>query len=215
MRAAVVVAAFALTLATADACAQTQTPARDDDGVYGRFDGDLVLSAEALGAVADANDNLTGTFSVTLRARALEMVGVALGYDRAFVATRHDALWMAVDLRPTWLARFAYDLQRGPRWLDLTIDSIGLELGAAWVRPGEPIGAGSGVGFVLGGGVELPLMWQRGDGVFVRLGVRWITSRVGDAQGTGANPANDALLEAGVGLVLRTLVDTGSTRLRH
>lgn len=179
---------------------------QDVGGVYGRLDGDLVLSVEALGAWHADGGGASGALSVAARARYLEMTGLALGYDRAFTSARRDALWLAVDFRPAWLARFTNDLERGPRWLDLLLDSIGVELGAAWVRPGEPIGRGGGFGFVLGGGAELPLVWSRGDGLMLRVGARWISARAWDAQGTGAL---DGSVELGVGLVLRTLVRTG------
>ncbi len=192
--------AAALLLLSAPAAAQ------DVGGVYGRLGGDLVLSVEALGAFQTSDSGEHGAVSVAARARYLEMTGLALGYDRAFAPTRRDALWLAVDFRPAWLARFTNDLEQGPRWLDLLLDSIGIELGAAWVRPGETLGRGGGFGFVLGGGAELPLVWSRGDGLMLRVGARWISARTWDAQGTGGG---DGSVELGVGLVLRTLVRTG------
>lgn len=177
------------------------------DGVYGRFDGDLVLSAELMGAWGDTPTGGAGAASAAVRARFMDMTGLALGYDRAISAQRHDALWLAVDFRPAWLARTNYDWEQGPRWLDLMVDSIGVDLGVAWLRPGEPVRSGGGVGFALGGGFEVPLVWARGDGVMLRFALRWITSRPWDAQGTGGR---DGMLEAGVGLVFRTLVRSGA-----
>ncbi len=180
---------------------------RDEvDGVYGRLDGDLVLSAELLGSVADTSSGTTGAASVALRGRYLDMTGVALGYDRALSSTRLDAAWAAVDFRPAWLARLTNDLEHGPRWLDLMLDSIGIELGAAWVRPGASSQSGAGLGFVLGGGFELPLVWSRGDGIMLRVGTRWITAAPWDALGTGPRAT---LFEAGLGLVFRTQVRSG------
>ena len=196
-RAALSLLVFCAVSAPAVACADDT-----DDGVYGRLDGDLVLSAEALGVFVDTPAGAAPGFSLALRARYLEMTGLALGYDRAFTADRHDALWAAVDFRPVWLARFTNDYEHGPRWLDLMLDSIGIELGGAWIRPGDEHG---GVGFVLGGGVELPLYWRRGDGVLLRAGARWITSHPWDAQGTGDR---DGAAEFGLGVVFRTLVRT-------
>ncbi len=116
-------------------------------------------------------------------------------------------MWLAVDFRPAWLARLTNDMERGPRWLDLALDSIGIELGGAWLRPGEAVRAGGGFGFVLGGGFEVPLVWSRGDGIMLRLAARWITSHPWDAQGTGGR---DGLFEAGAGLVFRTQVRSGN-----
>lgn len=179
----------------------------DSDGVYGRFDGDLVLSAELMGAYADTPTGGSGTASAAIRARFMDMTGLALGYDRAIASARHDAVWLAVDLRPAWLARTNYDWEQGPRWLDLALDSIGVEVGGAWLRPGEAVHAGGGFGFVLGGGFEVPLAWSRGDGVMLRVAARWITSRPWDAQGTGGR---DGMFEAGAGIVFRTLVRSGA-----
>lgn len=176
-------------------------------GVYGRLDGDLVLSAEIMGGYADAAAGSAGAASAAVRARYMDMTGVALGYDRAIASERHDALWLAIDFRPAWLARLTNDMEQGPRWLDLALDSIGIELGGAWVRPGEAVRARGGFGFVLGGGFEVPLVWSRGDGVMLRFAARWITSHPWDAQGTGAR---DGLFEAGAGLVFRTQVRSGT-----
>lgn len=177
--------------------------AQEVGGAYGRLEGDLVLSAEGFGAWSGSPEASIGALGVAVRARYLEMTGIALGYDRVVASTRRDALWLAVDFRPTWLARFTNDLERGPRWLDLMIDSIGIELGSAWIRPGEGMGRGGGFGFVLGGGVELPVVWSRGDAVMVRVGTRWVSARGWDAQGTGAS---EGWVELGLGVVVRTLV---------
>jgi hypothetical protein len=194
---------LAVTLAPTAALAQRA----ETGGVYGRLDGDLVLSAELMGSYADTPLGGAGVASVAARARYLDMTGAALGYDRAITSDRHDALWLAVDFRPAWLARLTNDLEHGPRWLDLALDSIGVELGGAWLRPGEAVRSGGGFGFVLGGGFELPLVWSRGDGVMLRVAARWITSRPWDAQGTGGR---DGMFEAGAGLVFRTQVRSGA-----
>lgn len=193
--------AFAAALAVP--CAAS---AQEVGGAYGRLDGDLVLSAEASGGVWSSAAITSGAMGVAARVRYLDMIGLAVGYDRAFASARHDAMWAAVDLRPAWFARFFSDLEHGPRWLDLMIDSIAIELGGAWMRPGEPIGAGGGFGLCLGSGVELPLVWSRGDAVLFRASVRWLSSHPWDAQGTGAS---DSVVEAGAGLVFRTLLNTG------
>lgn len=202
-----------LALVLALVLAPRASHAQRRDGVYGRLDRDLVLSAELLGAAVRAPD---GTWQpggdLTLRARYLEMLGLALGYARALGGARADALFLAVDFRPAFLARINFDMQRGPRWVDLMLDSIGVELGAAWVRPGEPYGAGSGLAGVVGTGVELPLHWRDGGGaVMLRLGARWLLARAWDAQGTGGG---DDVVEVGAGIVVRTMVRAGLYRAR-
>lgn len=181
--------------------------------MYGRFEKDLVLSAELVaGTVRGADGAWRAGGDLTLRARYLQMLGVALGYLRALGGDRGDALWLGVDFRPAFFARINYNMQQGPRWLDLMLDSIGVEIGAAWIRPGEPLGAGSGFGGVFGAGVELPLHWRDGGGaVMLRLGARWILASAWDAQGTGAG---DGAMELGAGIVLRTSVRAGLYRAR-
>ena len=170
------------------------------DGMYGRLRGDLVLSAElgagALGTAGAAQPVL----AAAVRARYLDMTGVVAGYD---------ALWLGVDFRPGLLARFTNDLEHGPRWLDLLVDSIGLDLGAAWMRPGAGGGGGGGAALVLGAGVELPLAWSGGPALMLRLAGRWFAAEPWNAQGTGRE--QDVGLEAVASLVLRTTVRTGLT----
>lgn len=175
------------------------------DVFYGRMSGDLVLSLDATAeAIYTGTSGLSAGAGVVARARFMDMMGIALGYDRSFAEPRWDALWLTTDLRPTYSARVNYDLQRGPRWLDLMVDSIGLEVGAAVLRPGEAFGRGSGLGLTMGAGIELPLTWNRGRAVMLRLAVRWITNLPWDSQSTHID--NDYAWVGGLGLVFRTLV---------
>lgn len=178
------------------------------DGVYGRLRGDLSLSAEVLGGGVEAGA-WSGAGSVALRARALDMVGVVFGYDRAFSGARYDYAFAAVDFRPAFFARWSYDLERGPGWLDLFVDSIGLELGAAWLRPGSS--DASGVGFVVGGGADLPVYIGDRGVVSLRLATRYVSAKPWYAQGTGRDDSSVELL---AGLVFRTMVNAGLMRVR-
>jgi len=183
--------------------------AQSVDGVYGRLSGDLVLSVEGHGAMLSTASQTVPAVGAVLRARTLDMTGLALGYDRAVQGARYDVLWAAVDLRPAFLARLVSDLQHGPRWLDLVLDSLGVELGGAWVRPGSD--GLRGFGMVLGGGVELPLWWRGGDGVTLRLGARYMAVRPWDQRGSGRD---DSAVEITAGLVLRQMVQSGLIRAR-
>lgn len=200
MRPSVLLTAVFLT-AAAPASAQTA------DGVYGRLRGDLSLSVEVLGGATDAGA-WSGAGSVAVRARSLDMVGAVIGYDRAFSGARFDHLFAAVDFRPAFFARWSNDLERGSRWLDLFVDSIGIELGAAWLRPGSSDG---GVGFVVGGGADLPLyvgtttLWS------FRIATRYVAAKPWYAQGTGRD---DSAVELLAGLVFRGIVDAGLVRAR-
>jgi hypothetical protein len=182
--------------------------AQGRDGVSGRLRGDLSLSAEVLGGASDTGA-WSGVGSVALRARALDMVGVVLGYDRAFSASRFDHAFAAVDFRPAFFARWSFDLERGPGWFDLFLDSIGLELGAAWVRPGSR--DASGVAYVLGGGADLPIYIGERSAWSLRVAARYISAKPWDAQGTGRD---DSAVEALAGVVFRTMVNAGLTRVR-
>jgi hypothetical protein len=177
----------------------------DNDGFYDRFNGDLVLTLESNLGVLDSPQGLRPYASVAARARYLGMIGLALAYDRTLSGPRTDALWLATDFRPFMAARINFDMQHGPRWLDLTLDSIGLDLGVAWLRPGEPLRQGGGLGLVLGTGIELPLTWKDGRAVLLRLEGRWISSHPWVPQGTGRE---EYLWEAGLGIVVRTMALT-------
>ena len=194
MRASLVLAGVLL---TAPALAQS------GDGTYGRIRGDLALSVEALGGVSSAGA-WAPAGSVAVRARALDMVGLALGYDRAFGDGRYDFAHASVDFRPLFFARWAYDLERGPRWVDLMLDSLGLEVGVAWLRPGASDGGGAS--FVLGGGVDLPLWVGERSLWSFRIGARWLSAKRWDTQGPGRD---DGGVEVLAGIAFRTMVRAG------
>ncbi|MBL8605535.1 MAG: hypothetical protein JNK72_26625 [Myxococcales bacterium] len=188
-------------------------PARAEgapDGLYGRLSRDLVLSAELMGGVRGLGDEARAMGSVALRVRTLDMTGVALGYDRGLSgAGRSDTLWAAVDLRPALLARWSSNLETGPRWRDLALDSLGIELGVGYLRP---FGAeGSGFAMVLGAGFELPLVWSEGDAVMLRFSARYQAAAAWDNQGTGRDESG---LTLGAGLVFRTMRRAGAVRAR-
>lgn len=182
--------------------------AQSPDGTYGRVRGDLSLSVEALGGAVDTGA-WSGMGSFAVRARSLDMVGVVLGYDRAFSGPRFDHAFIAVDFRPAFFARWSYDLEHGPAWLDLFVDSIGIELGAAWLRPGDT--DASGVAFVVGGGADLPVHIGERSAWSIRVATRYIAAQPWNAQGTGRD---DSAVEFLAGLVFRGTVNAGLTRVR-
>ncbi|MEZ4372667.1 MAG: hypothetical protein R3B07_17725 [Polyangiaceae bacterium] len=150
------------------------------DGVYGRFDGDLVLGLNA-GARFAPDQGYGGLLSL----HDFSTVGLIT----AFVVNPDDdaaeksSLSVELDLRPLFLPRWLLDLEQGPAWLDLFIDSLSLGFGGYWAT-GQEFGDSSGlVGSV---GIGLPLsgaaegFWLRARGsrrfdteehsVFVTLG---------------------------------------------
>jgi hypothetical protein len=215
LRAGSLAAAFACLTVPDQSLAQRQsfaqrTDAPADDGVYGRLSRDTTLSVEVGGGLGLSNGAPRGAFTTTLRARSLDTGGVFLAYQLAPGDRRHDALALGLDLRMLTLARIFQDMERGPRTLDLFLDSIGLELGAAWVRPGLPWGQGSGIAWVLGAGAEIPLAWRAGDAMCLRAGVRWVHSTGADALAPSATP-DDAVFVTAT-LVLRAMANLGHVR---
>ena len=211
------VVATSIAVAVCLACADVR--AGDVDGVYGRLRADTALSLEAGGGIATVSES-TGVgngsqmlwrpmFVATARARYLDMSGLFLAYQVAFGGARYDALALGVDLRPLMMARIAQDWEQGPRWADLTLDSIGLELGVAWVRPGASWQSGSGLALVFGAGVDLPLVWGHGNGLMLRVGCRWIHSTESDAQGPGAGVNSGESVMLTLNLVGRTMARLG------
>jgi hypothetical protein len=175
--------AFALVLAAPRLARASDPP--DRGGVYGRLRADTAFSIEAGGGVALANGDARGAVVATARARYLDMMGPFVSYQYAFGTPRADAIALGLDFRPLFIARTLSDLEHGPRAWDLTLDSLGLELGGAFLRPGDDYHAGSGFAFVLGGGFDVPLWWSEGSGLFLRASVRWVHALASDAQGPG------------------------------
>src|SRR5690606_6532021 len=107
--------------------------APDDDGVYGRLDGDLALSIGTGAGIA--RDGLLG--AVVGRTVFVETVGLYATYADSFggsdVVRRSFAT--GVELRPLFFVRFASNLQSGPAVLDMAIDSLAIDLGAHWTSP--------------------------------------------------------------------------------
>jgi hypothetical protein len=197
------------------ATARAQQRPALNDGVYGRLSADSVLSAEAGAGVTvtpSATTVASPAASATVRFRALDSAGLFLFYQSSFTATRNDALGLGVDLRPLTLARIFQDWERGPRALDLFVDSIGLELGVSVLNVGGAWGVNSGLAWVFATGAELPLWWGASSALCLRGSVRWLHSHPSDAAVASAQ-ASDSLTVAGL-LVFRTMVNVGHLRAR-
>lgn len=124
------------------------------DGVYGRLEGDVMLSATALAELAEGGV----APGARLAAHYFWMVGLTAGYVRPVASDvpRH-VLSAGVDLRPTFLPRWAMDLQRGPSTLDLWLDSISLGVAANWAQPPDE-DFGDSLALELSAGFGVPLM---------------------------------------------------------
>jgi hypothetical protein len=109
-----------------------------------------------------------------------------------------------VDLRPLFVPRFLLGAETGSQWLDLLIDSIGLDLGAAIGPFDADVGAALAIGF----GLDVPLFLpeRTSGGVFLRLAARYVTASALD-RAAPRNGTTDWVLLAG--LDFRALVATG------
>ena len=113
--------AVALTAAAVIGSWSARTAA--DDGVYGRFDGDLTLSLEAGVSEAFGDESARGE-SLAARAGAffVSTVGIVGQYNDSLGSDAQPvrrSLLGGVELRPLFLGRFAEDLERGPAHLPM------------------------------------------------------------------------------------------------
>jgi len=150
---------------TRAAAAANETSLRD--GVYQRFEGDLDLGF-ALGAEVGGERSRGVAW---LSAHYFSMLGTYVSYTDALGAGAavDRTVAVGIDLRPAFIPRWAEDLEQGPGWFDLTVDSMSVALGAFWQQPhgrrfGEQQGleGSAGVGFPLSSGASGPWLRIRG-----------------------------------------------------
>jgi hypothetical protein len=136
------------------------------DGVYGRFSGDLDFGVLA-GAEFDrqsARSALRASVHYFSTAGAYVTFRDRLSDD----ASIRRVLSLGVDLRPAFIPRWSKNMQQGPSFLDLAIDSISLGMGAFWEQPTRG-SLGDSRGFESSLGFGIPL--------FGRAGGPWLESR--------------------------------------
>jgi hypothetical protein len=160
--------------------------ARETDGVYGRFDGELTWSL-ALGADyvprAPAFHGL-----VFASVRYFTIAGAYGTFREPFDDSGTRRISCGVDFRPLFLYRWSEDLESGPARLDLFVDSLSFTLGALWsTTPGgdrtlHGAEAGLGLGFPLLAQAAGPWIVGRGnleayagntDQASIWLGLEW------------------------------------------
>src|SRR4051812_32083733 len=131
-------------------------PAGENDGVYGRFQGDTDISLKLGGMFRDSG--LAGSVGGSIHYYSL--LGVTGDYSESLVADSLHArsVSFGVELRPLFLPRWALGLETGPAWLDLTLDSVALGFGA-FFTDAEAEGRGSR-GAWLSLGVGAPLLGE-------------------------------------------------------
>ncbi len=149
--------------------ARVEEETASGDGIYGRLDGDLTLAAAAGAEVDFSSSDARAMLLVT--ARYFSTVGVyGVARESLSDGDAFERIWgTGVLVEPLFVARAVKNLEQGPAFWDLTLDSIGLNFGAFWA---EPRGAalGSQRGAELGLGVGVPLIgsfegpWLRANG---------------------------------------------------
>lgn len=195
--------AIALVLVPAALARAQQT---EGDTVYGRFDGDLVISAGIGGGIAihdRRHPDVLGTTSLELRARLLDTGGIVIAPE--WRPEGDSRVILGIDLRPLFLVRFLLLQESGDRYLDLFVDSIGIDLGAAIT----PLDQDLGLAIAFGWGLDVPL-WipERGLGgsIALRLSGRYVGALPGDQLAPRGGTDDVALL--GV-LTIRWSADLG------
>jgi hypothetical protein len=99
------------------------------DGDYGRMANDWTLSATGLVELSPVGP----APAARLAAHYFWMAGVYTGVTvpSGFPADA-GVLGLGVDLRPAFVPRWSMDLEQGPSYLDLWLDSLSLGLGVYW-----------------------------------------------------------------------------------
>ena len=172
-------AAFLVCAVAVIAGAPPVAHAASGDGAYGRLDGD----ASFAGHVGAATVAGRGAFAADVRLRYVEAVGVGV----AFVSGA--GLSIPFELRPLFPIRFLKAQESGHGFLDLTLDSVALELGPTFAlglaRPGMFVGTA----------LEFPLFGQA-RGLFVRLSAEL---RFGPDALAGSGDTPSGVLSLGLG----------------
>lgn len=162
-----------LSLAMLSATATAHADAPRGDGLYGRWDEDLVLSFGAGSGVAvgenvdPARAQLVGSASMRFYGAAGPLVA------GAWAPSAPQHVFVGVEVRPLFPGVFLLDMSTGRAFVDLFLQSLALELGAAFLVDGE-----RSVGLAFGVAVEVPLVRPDvfGQGFWLRLGMRRIAA---------------------------------------
>ena len=144
------------------------------DGLYGRFDGDVMIAGGVGGGVAVDRDEVSGLVTAEFRARYLDAVGpfaLVEGWSSGWAR-----VVVGVDVRPLFPTLFLLNAFTGNEWLDLTLQSLGLELGVGVGPLGGPDEVGAA--WVVGMAAEFPVVLPSvfGQGMFFRLAARHTTA---------------------------------------
>jgi hypothetical protein len=211
LKSAAVVAALLLIGTTASAA--------EEDGSFGRIEGDVTLVGGVGGGMVADSKRALG--HVEVRARYLQAAGIFLGYEEADAfspAVDRGALRRAflggVEFRPLFPIRFLKHAEQGRAFGNLIIDSFALDFGPIFsVREGY---ATARPGLLAGLGAEIPIGTDE-DGLWIRLAttLRWTPERL---DGDGSDPSGRSVVFL-IGLawhqvVATHLVDAGDEALK-
>ena len=183
---------FGVVMVVALSCiASTVRAAGGPDTAHGRIDGDLSASL-GVGATFGPRGPRS---AADLRLRYLWTAGLFATYEDGplFSSTTEPrrAFATGIELRPLFLARWLQGYDSGNGWVDLTLDSLGLELGAVFMQPtGTSFGSRPGLQASLG--LQIPVLpHATGPVVGVHAGARWSSAALGGRDIEG--PADRAL----------------------
>lgn len=164
----------------------------EPDTSHGRIDGDLA----AVGGLGATFGPRSPRATVDVRLRYLWTAGAFVTYEDGPLVSGSGAeprrvIATGLEVRPLFLARWLNGLESGSAYADLTIDSLGLELGAVFLQPegghfdGHP-GLQAGIGW------EVPIL-PRASGPLLgfHVGARWSDAALGGR--TEAGPADRAM----------------------
>ena len=125
-------------------------PEAESDGVYGRLHGDTDVSLKLGGLISHSE------FSGSLGASAhyYSLIGITGDYSESLAddATQARSFSLGTELRPLFLPRWLLGGERGPAWLDLTLDSMCVGFGAYFTQATAPFEDNQGVWMSLGFG---------------------------------------------------------------
>ena len=204
-----------LSFAVATAALLAAEGAARADGVvdpsYGRVEGDLTLVAGLGATVAEGGSRPEGE----LRVRYLESLGLFGAYEDApLVGASSEprrVLVGGLEVRPLFLYRWLQGHETQRAWLDLAVDSFGIELGAVGM---QPAGAGfaSDLGVQAGLAFEVPLLPDAtGPWVGLHGGLRWSEAALttGSVHGSDDRSAFLSITLAWHQVVVAHVVDVG------
>ncbi len=186
------------------------------DASYGRVRGDVTLVAGVGMVATDRGPRGEGE----VRVRYLETAGLFASYEDGpllgSAAEPRRVFATGLELRPLFLFRWLDDRETSEARLDLLIDSIGIELGAAFMQPsGGSFSSrpGAQVGVML----EFPVLaGATGPWLGVHAGVRWSDEAL--AGGSSGGPDDRSfylsITAAWHQVVLTHTVDMGDTAPR-